>query len=284
MSYDARVFNVMIASPSDVASEREIVREVIYEWNAVHSERENVVLLPVGWESHSSPEMGARPQEIINKQTLDKCDLLVGIFGTRLGTDTGEYPSGTVEEIEEHIALGKPVMLYFSKRLGDSDTFDKDQYDKLEDLRKDYESRGLYGIYDGDVDFRNKFTRHLQITVNEHKLSQLRGEEMNSGLDRSESERKIPQLSDIAKILLKEASQSDTGSVLHYRGIDVDAILINDSSIIPNQRPRVVAEWIAALQELVETSLLGENSRADSQRSDTSYRVTHRGYEVADMI
>ena len=39
MGYNARVFNVMIASPSDVASERSIVREVIYDWNAVHSER-----------------------------------------------------------------------------------------------------------------------------------------------------------------------------------------------------------------------------------------------------
>ena len=136
MSYDARVFNVMIASPSDVASERSIVREVIYDWNAVHSERENIVLLPVGWESHSSPEMGARAQAIINVQTVAKCDLLVGIFGTRIGTDTGEYPSGTVEEIEEHIALGKPVMLYFSKRLGDSDTFDKDQISSSEDKKK----------------------------------------------------------------------------------------------------------------------------------------------------
>ena len=158
MSYDARVFNVMIASPSDVADERSIVREVIYDWNAVHSERENIVLLPVGWESHSSPEMGDRAQAIINRQTLDKCDLLVGIFGTRIGTDTGEYDSGTIEEIEKHIALGKPAMVYFSKQLGDSDSFDKDQYAKLEALRQDYESRGLYGIYDGDVDFRNKFT------------------------------------------------------------------------------------------------------------------------------
>ena len=108
MGYNARVFNVMIASPSDVASERSIVREVIYEWNAIHSEKENIVLLPVGWESHSSPEMG-RPQEIINRQTVDKCDLLVGIFGTRIGTDTGEYDSGTIEEIERHIAL-EPVL------------------------------------------------------------------------------------------------------------------------------------------------------------------------------
>lgn len=48
MSYEAKVFNVMIASPGDVASERTIIRDVIYEWNAVHSKSRNIVLLPVG--------------------------------------------------------------------------------------------------------------------------------------------------------------------------------------------------------------------------------------------
>ena len=143
----------------------------------------NIVLLPVGWESHSSPEMGARPQEIINRQTLDKCDLLVGIFGTRIGTDTGEYPSGTIEEIEVHIDSGKPAMVYFSKQLGDSDTFDKDQYAKLEELRKDYESRGLYEIYDSNSDFREKFSRQPEIKVNQHEMFQFRGREINTNLD-----------------------------------------------------------------------------------------------------
>ena len=72
MSYISKVFNVMIASPGDVASERTIIRDVIYEWNAVHSESRNIVLMPIGWESHSSPEMGGSPQDIINKQVLDK--------------------------------------------------------------------------------------------------------------------------------------------------------------------------------------------------------------------
>ena len=178
MGYNASVFNVMIASPSDVASERSIVREVIYDWNAVHSERENIVLLPVGWESHSSPEMGARPQEIINRQTLDKCDLLVGIFGTRIGTDTGEYDSGTIEEIEVHInALGKPMMIYFSKELGDPDTFDSDQYTKLKEWKKKtMKVAGLYETYNDDADFKDKFYRQLQIKVNQHEIFRFRVE------------------------------------------------------------------------------------------------------------
>lgn len=81
MSYNAQVFNVMIASPGDVASERSIIRDVIYEWNAVHSQSRNFVLMPIGWESHSSPEMSGTAQEIINNQVLEKCDLLVGVFG-----------------------------------------------------------------------------------------------------------------------------------------------------------------------------------------------------------
>lgn len=81
MSYDAKVFNVMIASPVDVASERNIVREVIHEWNAVHSRVRKIVLLPVGWESHSSPEMGSRPQEIINRDCSEKTYKLLKSMG-----------------------------------------------------------------------------------------------------------------------------------------------------------------------------------------------------------
>lgn len=117
MSYNAKVFNVMIASPGDVASERAIIRDVIYEWNAVHSLTRNIVLLPIGWESHSSPEMGASAQTIINNQVLDKCDLLIGVFWTRIGTATSEYSSGTVEEIEKHINTGNQQCCIFPVNL-----------------------------------------------------------------------------------------------------------------------------------------------------------------------
>ncbi len=282
MSYDARVFNVMIASPSDVASERSIVREVIYDWNAVHSERANIVLLPVGWESHSSPEMGDRAQAIINRQTLDKCDLLVGIFGTRIGTDTGEYPSGTIEEIEKHIALGKPAMVYFSNQLGDSDTFDRDQYAKLEELRKDYESRGLYEIYDGNADFKEKFYRQLQITVNEHEIFRFRVERINSGLGLEESESNIPQLSDEAKVLLKAASQDSYGYIVYEISTNGTAIQsgdnkFSDTNIIPDQSPRVLARWRAALKELKEADLLED-------KNGRYFQITDHGYTVADTI
>ena len=289
MSYDARVFNVMIASPSDVASERSIVREAIYEWNAVHSERENIVLLPVGWESHSSPEMGARPQEIINRQTLDKCDLLVAIFGTRIGTDTGKYPSGTIEEIEDHTKSGKPAMVYFSNQLGDSGNFEAKQYTELMKWKKYYRSHGLCENYDSDSDFKNKFSRQLQLKVNQHAIFQFRGEGINSGSEMEKSESNIPQLSDEAKILLKEASQDSRGYILYYVGNNRTVIQsgdngLRDANIIPDQNPRIVAQWRVALEELKEADLLEDIGKERIVFDVTGFQITHRGYEVADAI
>jgi hypothetical protein len=168
VSYTAKVFNVMIASPGDVASERAIIRDVIYEWNAVNSSARNIVLMPIGWESHSSPEMGASPQAIINNQILDKCDLLVGVFWTRLGTPTKEHPSGTVEEIEKHIQSDKLAMLYFSGQPVVMESVDLDQYKELQKFKESCQSRGLYESYDSHSDFKDKFYRHLQIKVNQH--------------------------------------------------------------------------------------------------------------------
>ena len=148
MSYQAEIYNVMIASPGDVDNERRIVKEIVYEWNAIHSMRRKIILLPVGWETHSFPAMGDKPQEIINSQVLKNCDLLVGIFWTRIGTETGAYPSGTVEEIEEHIKAGKPVMLYFSNKPAHPDSINSLQYEKLISFKESCRERGLYEKYD----------------------------------------------------------------------------------------------------------------------------------------
>jgi hypothetical protein len=161
MSFDANVFNVMIASPSDVPEERQVVRDVLYAWNAIHADERKQVLLPVGWETHSAPDMGGPPQSIINKQVLENCDLLVGIFWTRIGTATAEYASGAVEEIERHIAAGKPTMLYFSEASIKPNLLDQNQYKQLQDFKEYCRPKGLYeGFNDTNrvsIDWKSRF-------------------------------------------------------------------------------------------------------------------------------
>lgn len=277
MSYISKVFNVMIASPGDVASERTIIRDVIYEWNAVHSESRNIVLMPIGWESHSSPEMGSSPQEIINRQVLDKCDLLVGVFWTRIGTPTSEYASGTVEEIEKHISSGKPAMLYFSSQPVAMDTVDLKQIEELKEFKISCQSRGLYEGYDSHADFKAKLYRHLQLKLNEHSLFK----DINSEniVPPVESSTQLPDLSYEARILLKEASFDPHGHIMHVRYIGGTNIQTNGKNLIPSNERREVAKWEAALEELTYQDLLVERGHKGEV-----FEVSNLGYQIADMI
>lgn len=278
MSYSASTFNVMIASPGDVASERAIVRDVVYEWNAVNANSRKVVLLPVGWETHSSPEMGASAQTIINRQVLSKCDLLVGVFWTRIGTATERHLSGTVEEIEEHISAGKPAMLYFSSQPVVLDTVDIDQVQKLKAFKASCQSRGLFETYDSHSEFRGKFYRQLQLKVNEHPLFQA----ANVAGDEQvivESRTQLPALSPEARILLKEASQDRGGTIIHARYIGGTAIQTNGKNLIPSNERREVAKWEQALEELKSEDLV-----VDRAHKGEVFEITNLGYQVADMI
>src|SRR5947209_7827360 len=109
-------FRILIASPSDLDEEREAAVEAINEWNDLHAANERVVLLPVRWETHTVPESGTRPQGAINQQIVKGSDALIGMFWTKVGTSTGVASSGTIEEIDQFVAAGKPALLYFSKR------------------------------------------------------------------------------------------------------------------------------------------------------------------------
>lgn len=165
MAYNARVFRIFIASPSDVEEEREVISRIIREWNDLHSFERKIVLLPLRWETHSAPELGKRPQEIINTEIVDHADMAVGVFWTRIGTPTGEYASGTIEEIERLGMANKIVMCYFSKAKVELDAIDLDQYKQLKEFKKKTYPNGLVESYSNIVKFRDKFAKQLEIKV-----------------------------------------------------------------------------------------------------------------------
>jgi hypothetical protein len=127
VTYQATIVRVLIASPGDTVNERRVLREAIEDWNSLNGDQ-GVFLQPVMWERDATPELGDRPQGVINRQLVDNADMLIGIFWTRLGTPTSEADSGTVEEIERVAAAGKPVLLYFSKKPVILDSVDPEQY------------------------------------------------------------------------------------------------------------------------------------------------------------
>ena len=167
MPFDARVFQILIASPGDVQAERDTITEVIHEWNYLNSREKGIVLLPLRWETHSAPELNERPQVVINRQVVDQCDMAVGVFWTRMGTPTDVAASGTAEEVQRVGEAGKPVMLYFSRQKVDLEDVDLVEYARLAEFKEKTYPQGLIEKYATPLEFRDKFSRQLSIKVRE---------------------------------------------------------------------------------------------------------------------
>lgn len=156
----ATIIHVLIASPGDVTEERDVVSDCISAWNAAHSRTSGIMLHAVRWETHTIPASGAHPQTLINRQIVDEGDCLIGIFGVRLGTPTGEALSGTIEEIEIFRKAGKHVSLYFSTADVPRNA-DRDQLAALEAYQRERKKDTLYFQFANAEDLRRLVTQHL---------------------------------------------------------------------------------------------------------------------------
>lgn len=264
----------MIASSSDVAEERKIIREIIANWNDIHSESNKKVLLATGWDTHSTPGMEGTAQEIINEQVLSKADILVGVFWTRLGTETKDFDSGTVEEIERHIEAGKPAMVYFSDKAVKPSEIDQEQYQNVLDFKQSLQSRGKYETYTDEADFRKKFDKHLQKKI--LTLPGFKVEEYSASTNTASN----PNLSSEAISLLKEAAKDRDGIILHSRYVGGTGIKTNNREMIENgSDARLVAKWESALNDLDGFHLIEDKSGYGQ-----IYYVTHQGYTLAETI
>lgn len=279
MAYQATVCNVMIASPGDVELERSIVREVVHEWNTINATSRKAVLQPVGWESHSTPLMGDRPQAIINWQVLKDSDLLIAAFWTRLGTPTGKAASGTVEEIEEHIADGRPALLYFSSAPVAPDSIDQDQYKALKAFKDECKQRGLYETYESVGEFQEKVRRHLGVTLNTHPyFKELLQTESNVEAVLTGFSSSVPELTKEATQLLVEAVAGD-GHVAVLAWMGGSSVQTNGKNFVEPDNPRSRAIWEGAVEELVRGDFLQPVGHKGEM-----FRVTRQGYDAADLL
>ncbi len=289
MPYQAIVFQVMLASPGDVAKERQIIKEILREWNYIHSFDKHIVLMPVGWETHSAPLMGNRPQAIINKQILESSDLLIGVFWTRIGTPTGESVSGTVEEIEKHLSSGKPAMLYFSTAPAHPDSIDPNQYNQVKAFKEKCRSEGLVETYDSLSEFKEKLMRQLAITLNQNEYIQKKISEYGDNETDHQAEviieddhfshPEIPALSEEAKTLIVEASQDTSGVVMRLHTFGGTTVQTNEKQFAEQDNPRSEAAWEAAVEELEGHGLL-----QDRAMKGEVYFITHEGHRIADIL
>jgi hypothetical protein len=273
MPYSATVFKILIASPSDVETERNLAIEVINKWNNSNSFFRKIILLPVLWEHNAAPQMGMSGQDVINEQIVDSADLVVGIFWTKIGTPTTSEVSGTVEEISRHMGKGKLTMLYFSSHAVPKYT-DQGQLTDVIQLEKTYQGKGLTASYEAPAEFEKKFRRHLEIQLTTHSL--FVGKQESENVDFLQSYL-FEKLADCSKDLLVQASKDSRGQIMSGSTKNGRYIQTNGRSVFRNESPSEIAAWVSAIEELLRGNLI-------RKISDQVYEVTGEGYKLIDTL
>jgi len=162
-----KTVRIFIASPGDVAEERDIASLVVGELNRIFGNPFGVELDAVRWETHAWPGIGDDTQDVINKQ-IGEFDILVGVMWRRFGSPTKRARSGTGEEFERAYDLfkkhGRPkIMFYFrTTPFYTTDLKELAQFRKVVVFRKALEKLGvLYWTYDAPLQFERNVREHL---------------------------------------------------------------------------------------------------------------------------
>ena len=178
--FAANTYKIMIGCPGDIREEIDIAMKVINHWTTLHAEQHSTVLLPIHWTTNSYPEHGAHPQTLLNGQLASKSDMLIVIFGAKVGTPTDKAQSGTIEEIEEHIKSGKPVMLFF-RRQNDTSNIPASEIERLQTFKSNVKNQCLYREYDTPSSFEVTFTDALELFLANNWLSEPGPKEVRHG-------------------------------------------------------------------------------------------------------
>jgi hypothetical protein len=134
MAKKALLLQLFVASPSDVAAEREQLEGLVAEQNKIFCEL-------LKWETDVRPAFGVDPQAVVNSQIGDEYDIFIGILWSRFGTETPRAESGTMEEFERAYSrmksTGKPeIMVYFKDAPVPPSKIDPTQLQKVQDFKQ----------------------------------------------------------------------------------------------------------------------------------------------------
>ena len=161
MPSNVTMYDLLISCPGDVGDAIRVIENVVEAFNQKYNTTLNLGIRLRYWKISSYPQSGGKPQELLNKQFVEDCDLAVAIFKTRFGTPTDKYGSGSEEEIEIMLNAGKQVFLYFDDSPISPSNIDSEQYQKVKDFEEKYKTKGIYYSFKSLDEFGILFDAHI---------------------------------------------------------------------------------------------------------------------------
>ena len=250
--FTGRVYRIMIGCPSDVKKEVDIAKEVIINWTDIHADVNGMVLLPLHWSSNSYPALGQHPQKELDKQLVNKSDMLICIFAAKVGTPTDTAESGSIEEIEEHVKA-------------------------LNDFKRRMQDKGVYYEFENEEGFRDLLSKKLQLFVNDNWLKQT----IDENLEQKEDQEVFDE--EELELFLKWANDGYDQQYMALwtrNGLEVHFGYNNGYTF-----PR--GEALAAFEDYIKRLLNAgyiEIDHYDAKNKQNIYKITKKGYRFAKSL
>jgi hypothetical protein len=164
-----RLLRIVVASPGDVQTERDVLPEVLSELNLGVAADRCLRLELCRWETDAYPGFHPEgPQGLIDPiLKIEDCDILVGIFWKRFGTPVGNAKSGTEHEFrlayEAWTQKQRPhIQVYFNqKAYTPKNKEETDQWGQVLEFKKQFPKEGLWWHYKGKIQFERLVRNHL---------------------------------------------------------------------------------------------------------------------------
>ena len=176
MSKLVNKYKIFLASPSDLADERTSIDEVISELNHSFSNKKNIILELIKWETHSAPGISKDgPQDIINKDIGSDYDIFIGLLWTKFGMPTETAGSGTEEEFtiayEKFLEDSNSIQILFYFRTSSPTSLsdiDPQQLAKVQEFKNSLGKMGtLYWEYGTTEEFHRFLRIHIPKRINQ---------------------------------------------------------------------------------------------------------------------
>jgi hypothetical protein len=197
------IFQVFVASPSDVADERKVLEDVITQLNQIWSSSLGIIFELVKWETNVHPTFSTDPQAAINEQIGLNYDVFIGIFWGRIGTPTPRADSGTLEEFHrayKQFAANKAfpeIMIYFKDAAIQPSKIDTEQLQRVKDFRESLAGKGgLYSMFEDQAGFESSLRSHLSALAQKFSIGQRSGMLLRNTNIREQSNRALPEVTE----------------------------------------------------------------------------------------
>lgn len=273
---------VLVSSPNDQEHQAAVALQAVNNLNTIlnplgHS------LKAMHWKSNTSTGRAERAQEVINDQTED-CDAIIAIFGTRFGTPTGDFLSGTEEEVRRFIR--KPggtspsydVHVFFnaSATLNPLE-IDPNQLVRVQNFGRYLSEHGVaYAQFSSDEQLSKLVSLAMSTLIAKYKPSV---PEESDPLEEFEELGSLDAEEISAEALLNATSHIEQiGLLMEESAEDVNSIVANGNKASSNQEARIFfskyAEALDSIATKVWPHVLGMKSEVAKGYAYLAYALT----------